>query len=84
MPKVLIGCCVMMLSTVAFGEPATAPAVTNPAASSAKAPVQMADDKGQSAGETKICRNVDAGFSHRTERVCMTAKQWEEYDRGGS
>ena len=42
----------------------------------------LADDKPQQAVEKKICRSLEVGFSHRTERVCMTAKQWEEYDRG--
>jgi hypothetical protein len=47
-----------------------------------KAASQDATSDPTKTGEKKICRNIEAGFSHRTERVCMTAKQWEEYDRG--
>jgi len=50
-----------------------------------EAPKVASQDGGPNPAQTaekKICRNIEAGFSHRTERVCMTAKQWEEFDRG--
>ena len=84
MRKLLIGCCFAMLASAATAEPATQPSVTNQAVSdSAKARPQDSGDNAQAGADKKICRNLEAGFSHRTERVCMTAKQWEAYDRGG-
>ena len=84
MRNLLIGCSIAMLASVAVAEPTTQPAVNNQTASdSAKARPQGDGDNAQAGADKKICRNLDAGFSHRTERVCMTAKQWEAYDRGG-
>jgi len=74
--------CAASLASAALAEPATAPVVTGPASNKPDASVQLAEEKPRPAVEKKICRNIDAGFSHRTERVCMTAKQWEAYDRG--
>jgi hypothetical protein len=83
MRKFLIYCCVMSL-TAATAPPSTqAPSANEVASSNPSASTSAADGKLQPAAEKKKCRNLDAGFSHRTERVCMTAKQWEEYDRGG-
>jgi hypothetical protein len=83
MRKLLIGGCFAMLGSGAIAQPATQPAVTNQTVSdSAKARPQDSGDNAAGA-DKKTCRNLEAGFSHRTERVCMTAKQWEEYDRGG-
>jgi len=84
MRKLLIAGCIAMLASAAVAQPATQPAVTNQTASdSARARPQDGGDNAQSGADKKICRNLEAGFSHRTERVCMTAKQWEAYDRGG-
>jgi hypothetical protein len=83
MRKLLIAGVIAMLASAAIAQPATQPAVTNQTASdSAKARPQDSGDNAVGA-DKKTCRNLDAGFSHRTERVCMTAKQWEAYDRDG-
>ena len=83
MRKFLICCCVMSLTAAAAPPSAQAPGANEVASSNSGASTSAADGKLQPAAEKKKCRNLDAGFSHRTERVCMTAKQWEEYDRGG-
>ena len=81
MLKLLICCSLAVLGTSAAAAPAAEQAVQSQAAANGQ-PVAGADQKAQAAAPKKICRNLDAGFSHRTEKVCMTAKQWEEYDRG--
>ena len=80
MRKLLFCCCVAAFASAATGAPTTAPEVNQSAPNAPGTP--LADDKPQQAVEKKICRSLEVGFSHRTERVCMTAKQWEEYDRG--
>jgi hypothetical protein len=85
MRRLLIGCCIMMFASAATAEPPTQPVVTSQAASDpAKARAQDSGDNAQPGPAKRICRNLQAGFSHRSERVCMTAKQWEEYDRDGA
>jgi len=79
MRKLLFCCCVAAFATAATGAPATAPEVNQ---SAPNAPGTPLADKPQQTVEKKICRSLEVVFSHRTERVCMTAKQWEEYDRG--
>ena len=83
MRKLLFCCCVAGLASAAIGAPAAAPASDNRAVPNAATPgVSPVGEKAQPALDKKICRNLEVGFSHRTERVCMTAKQWEEYNRG--
>ena len=83
MRKLLIACGIAMLATAAVADPGTAPVARSdaaPDASGGQAPA--AKDKAETAAAKKICKKIDAGFSHRKERVCMTAKQWDEYNRG--
>ena len=81
MRNLLICCCVASLSSAGLAEPATAP-IAIQKSSPDKSEVAASDQNSQAVGEKKTCRSLEVGFSHRTERVCMTAKQWEEYDRG--
>ncbi|HKU91713.1 MAG TPA: hypothetical protein VJP82_00030 [Sphingomicrobium sp.] len=83
MRKLLFSCCVAVFASAAMGAPATAPESNSQATpTAATAGVPVVDAKPQPAVEKKICKSLEVGFSHRTERVCMTAKQWEEYNRG--
>lgn len=83
MRKLLFGSVIAMISSVAMATPDGPPATTNQSAPKASK-AQVADEAPQPAAPKKICKNLDVGFSHRSERVCMTAKQWEAYDRGDS
>jgi hypothetical protein len=78
----LICACAASLASTALAESATAPVVADPSTNKPNAPAPLVGEKPQAAIEKKICRNIEVGFSHRSERVCMTAKQWEAYDRG--
>ena len=83
MRNLLICAFAASLASAALADPVTAPVARSdaaPDASGGQSPA--AQDKAETAAEKKICKNIDAGFSHRKERVCMTAKQWEEYNRG--
>ena len=82
MRKLLFCFSITALGSAATAEP-TPPA--QPVSQVAVSPQpQVRDNKPQPPAEKKICRNLDGGFSHQTERVCMTEKQWNEYDRDGA
>ena len=80
----LVSCLlVVMLSSAAAAETsATPPATNHDSSTRSEANARAEDREAQPAAKKKMCKNLDAGFSHRTERVCMTAEQWEEYNRG--
>ena len=83
MRNLLICAFAASLASTALADPVSAPVARSDAAtdaSSEQAPAPK--DKAETAAAKKICKNIDAGFSHRTERLCLTAKQWEEYNRG--
>ncbi len=52
---------------------ADATPITSSAASAPSASTPAAEDK-------KICRLLPSSFSRRTERVCLTAKEWKQVD----
>ncbi len=46
-------------------------------------PQPAAEEKKEEAKkEKKICRRITSMGSRRSERVCMTREQWEEYNNG--
>ena len=55
-----------------------------PAVASEPAPKEekTVQEPKKSAEEKKICRRIQSMGSRRTERVCMTQKEWEEFNNG--
>ncbi|WP_245228503.1 hypothetical protein [Pontixanthobacter sp. CEM42] len=43
---------------------------------------QAEERKEEAKKEKKICRRITSMGSRRSERVCMTREQWEEYNNG--
>jgi hypothetical protein len=83
MRNLLMACGIAVFATMAVAEPVTAPVARSDAATDASnAQAPAAKSKPAKATPEKICKNLDVGFSHRTERVCMTPEQWEDYNRG--
>lgn len=66
---------VLALALVAQAEPAQ-PEVQEGERAAVQAQEEKAEDK-------RICRRISTGMGSRTkERVCMTSKEWREFNRG--
>ncbi len=88
MGKLLLGCSTMML-TIAAAPPPSAPQLAqNSPASPVVEQVMNGTDSVRPAGggtaaapaEKKVCKLLDSSYSHRSERVCLTAKEWQQVD----
>ena len=65
----------LAILSLAFFTPAVA---SEPAPKEAKS----AQEQKKSAEPKKICRRIQSMGSRRTERVCMTQKEWEDFNNG--
>jgi hypothetical protein len=88
MLKQIVGCCVLILasSAVANSEPSSTAkdqgtVVGNSVAANAQSVTPVAGGKSQRVEERKICRQLPSSYTRRTERVCLTAKEWEQAER---
>lgn len=85
MLKHIVACCALMVASAAVASSPNgkemASAVGNTVVSDAQAVTPVAGGKTQAVPEKKICRQLPSSYSRMTERVCLTAKQWEQVER---
>jgi hypothetical protein len=87
MLKHIVACCALMVASGAVASSQSpdgkqmASAVGNSVAADAQAVAPVAGGKTQAVAEKKICRQLPSSYSRMTERVCLTAKQWEQVER---
>jgi hypothetical protein len=84
MLKHIVACCALMVASAAVASSPdgkqVASAVGNTVATDAQAVSPLAGAKTQPVAEKKICRQLPSSYSRMTERVCLTAKEWEQVE----
>ena len=89
MGKLLFGCSVLILTIAAAPAPAAPQLAQNNSAPNVVEQVTNGTDAIGPVGggtalppaEKKVCKLLDSSYSHRPQRVCLTAKEWEQVDR---
>jgi hypothetical protein len=88
MRKLLVGCSAFTLLLASAPVSAMPQQIGNQAAPAAGDQVIANGSGGPSAAaqptatpEKKICKLLPSSYSHMNQRVCLTAKQWEQVER---
>jgi hypothetical protein len=86
MRKLLVGCSAFTLILASGPASALPQQIGNQAAPAAGDQVVANGSGGPSAQaqptpEKKICKLLPSSYSHMNQRVCLTAKQWEQVNR---
>ena len=87
MHKSLVGCSMFMLILASAPASAMPQQIGNQAAPAAGDQVVASGSGGPSAThpaatpEKKVCKLLPSSYSHMNQRVCLTAKQWEQVER---
>lgn len=84
MHKFLLGCSIAIFTAAAA--PASAGTGASAAATGGQDGVnrQQAASVGgstQAVAEKKVCRHLPSSYSRRTQKVCLTSKEWAEVER---
>ena len=86
MLKHIVACCALMAASAAVASSQSpdgkqmASAVGNSVATDAQPVAPVAGGKTQAVAEKKICRQLPSSYSRMTQRVCLTAKEWEQVE----
>lgn len=87
MRKLLVGCSAFTLFLASTSVSAMPQQIGNQAAPAAGDQVLANGSGGPSAAqpsatpEKKVCKILPSSYSHVNQRVCLTAKQWEQVER---
>jgi hypothetical protein len=85
MHKLLVGCSAFTLLLASAAASAMPQQIGNQAAPAAGDQVIANGSGGPSAQpatpEKKVCKLLPSSYSHMNQRVCLTAKQWEQVER---
>ncbi len=88
MSKSLVGCSIFTLILASAPASAMPQQIGNQAAPAAGEQViasgsggPSANARAQAAPEKKVCKLLPSSYSHMNQRVCLTAKQWDQVQR---
>lgn len=88
MRKSLVGCSIFIVILASAPASAMPQQIGNQAAPAAGDQVVASGSGGPSATaqptatpEKKVCKLLPSSYSHMNQRVCLTAKQWEQVER---
>ena len=78
MKSILVALSVALLPSIAIAQAEPAPSTDAGGGAQAREDSQARPAEEAEREQRQICRRIQHSYSHRTQRVCMTAEQWRQ------